>query len=233
MVGVSVILPTYNERDNVERLITSIMELVNPFEVIVVDDNSPDGTWEIVEGLRERYQNLKLLRRAGKRGLATAIYDGILMAKGDIVAWMDCDSSMSPEYLPPLVKSLEEYDVAVGSRYVKGGRDSRGIGRVLTSWLLNRFASLVLGCGIRDYTSGFIATRRDVFDELNIRGDYGEYCIDFLYNAAKKFKVVEVPYTFTERTLGKSKTFSSILSPLKHAWVYGSTVLRVRFGFYD
>jgi dolichol-phosphate mannosyltransferase len=233
MVTVSVILPTYNEKENIKKLITSIMKITSPFEVIVVDDDSPDRTWEVVEGLKDEYQNLKLIRRTDEKGLVTAIREGIMASKGDAVVWMDCDFSMPPEVIPSLVKTLGESDVAVGSRYAKGGRDARGYFRVLTSWFLNRFASLVLGHGIKDYTSGFVAARKHVFDEIKISGDYGEYCIDFLYNAAKKFKVVELPYTVTDRTVGESKTFPSILSPLKHAWVYGTTVLKVRFGFYD
>jgi dolichol-phosphate mannosyltransferase len=231
MFRVSVILATYNERENIEKLITTIMEIVNPFEVIVVDDESPDGTWKVVESLE--FENLKLLKRVGKRGLPSAISDGIQMAGGDVVVWMDCDFSMHPKNIPSLLSSLDNYDVAVGSRYAKGGRDERNLGRILTSWILNRFAGLVLGRSVKDYTSGFVAAKKYVFEDITLKGDYGEYCIYFLYDVKRRFKVAEVPYTFTDRTLGKSKTFPSIFSPLRHAWVYGMTVLKARFGFHD
>lgn len=226
---ISIILPTYKEAETIEMLIISIMEVVKPFEIIVVDDDSPDGTWKVVEELRKKYPNLVLLRRIEEKGVATAIREGCNRAKGDVILWMDADFSMHPGYISAITDKIGEYDVVVGSRYVNGGKDSRSLDRIITSRLLNGFASLVLSRSIRDYTSGLVAVKREVFDEIEIIGGHGEYCIGFLYEATKKFKVIEVPYTFTERLFGVSKTFPSIFSIIKQARVYGFAVLRARF----
>lgn len=225
---VSVILPTYNEKDNIKELIETIRQVASPYEIIVVDDDSPDGTWRLVEKLQEKYGNLRLLRRVGRRGLTTAIEDGVSMAGGDVVVWLDCDLSMPPQIIPKLVAALKDADVAVGSRYANGGGDRRELTRVLTSWMFNAFASLLLGRKIRDYTSGFLAVKKTVVEEVGLRGDYGEYCVDFLYRASKKFKIVEVPYVFVSRKAGKTKTAPSFLKLLKHGLNYGKLVLKLR-----
>src|SRR5690606_10252799 len=138
------------------------------------------------------------------------IWHGIQHAGSDVVLWMDCDLSMPPESIPDLLIQFASpsVDVAIGSRYATGGRD---IGHSVTGQLFSRainlFAGLLLGFHIRDYTSGFVAARRKVFDRLQLRGDYGEYCIDFLYRAGRLgFRVVEVPYDCVERAAGESKT---------------------------
>ena len=231
MVTVSVVLPTYNERDNIGPLIQALLSQVRePVEVWVVDDDSPDGTWQVVQALAEEDPRVHLLRRVGERGLTSAIAAGIAASRGDMVVWMDCDFSMPPEAVPHLVAALEGADVAVGSRYVRGGRD------VGHSWMarafsraINLFASLLLGWGVRDYTSGFIAARRGVLERIPLRGDYGEYCIDLLYRAQRAgYRVVEIPYTCTERASGESKTGANALDYLRRGWKYVWTVLRLR-----
>jgi dolichol-phosphate mannosyltransferase len=233
VVTVSVVLPTYNERDNIGPLIQALLSQVRePVEVWVVDDNSPDGTWQVVQALAEEDPRVHLLRRVGERGLTSAIAAGIAASRGDVVVWMDCDFSMPPEAVPHLVAALEGADVAVGSRYVRGGRD------VGHSWMarafsraINLFASLLLGWGVRDYTSGFIAARREVLERIPLRGDYGEYCIDLLYRAQRAgYRVVEIPYTCTERASGESKTGANALDYLRRGWKYVWTVLRLRLG---
>jgi dolichol-phosphate mannosyltransferase len=231
VVTVSVVLPTYNERDNIGPLIQALLSQVRePVEVWVVDDDSPDGTWQVVQALAEEDPRVHLLRRVGERGLTSAIAAGIAASRGDMVVWMDCDFSMPPEAVPHLVAALEGADVAVGSRYVRGGRD------VGHSWMarafsraINLFASLLLGWGVRDYTSGFIAARRGVLERIPLRGDYGEYCIDLLYRAQRAgYRVVEIPYTCTERASGESKTGANALDYLRRGWKYVWTVLRLR-----
>jgi len=233
VVTVSVVLPTYNERDNIGPLIQALLSQVRePVEVWVVDDNSPDRTWQVVQALAEEDPRVHLLRRVGERGLTSAIAAGIAASRGDVVVWMDCDFSMPPEAVPHLVAALEGADVAVGSRYVRGGRD------VGHSWMarafsraINLFASLLLGWGVRDYTSGFIAARREVLERIPLRGDYGEYCIDLLYRAQRAgYRVVEIPYTCTERASGESKTGANALDYLRRGWKYVWTVLRLRLG---
>jgi len=125
MPEVSVVLPTYNERDNIGPLIEAILaNLDQPTRIIVVDDDSPDGTWRVVEEMAAHDQRIELLRRTDERGLTSALNAGIARAKGRVIAWMDCDLSMPPEKLPELVEALAECDLAVGSRYVQGGRDA-------------------------------------------------------------------------------------------------------------
>lgn len=225
---VSVILPTYNERENIVKLINGILKFVPKAEIIVVDDNSPDRTWEVVKNMKKR--KVKVIRRY-ERGLASALALGIKEAKEDVVVWMDADMSMPPSLIPKLLEQLYYYDVAIGSRYVRGGKDARGFMRVVTSWLMNFFAFIVLDYNIKDYDSGFIAVKKNVFKKVGLHTKgYGEYCIRFLYEAAKSgFKVKEVPYTFTERKKGKSKTSEHWWSMLRHAWYYGTTVLKLRF----
>ena len=227
---VSVVLPTYNERDNIAPLIEAIMREASPYEIIVVDDDSPDGTWRVVEELGDRYPNLRLLRRIGRRGLTSALQEGISMAQGNAVVWMDCDFSMPPEAIPRLIHALRHSDIAVGSRYVPGGGDSREFSRVLTSRIFNAFATLMLDRGIRDYTSGFLAVKKKVFYKVKLRGDYGEYCIDFLYKAAESFKITEVPYVNVPRRMGETKTAPKIKDLLRHGVNYSLYVLKLRIG---
>ena len=230
MSNITVIFPTYNERENIEKLILGVKEIVNPYEIIVVDDNSPDETWRVVQELAAQYSNIKLIMRVNKRGLASAISDGIVSSKGDIVVWMDCDFSMPLEAVPKLINALSENDIAIGSRYVEGGRDEREFSRVITSKFFNTFASLLLGRSLTDYTTGFVAAKRDVFDNLDIYGVYGEYCVIFLYNAKKQgFKIAEVPYACIPRNQGETKTAESILALLRHGRNYGMTVLKLWF----
>ncbi|MBC7222873.1 MAG: polyprenol monophosphomannose synthase [Anaerolineae bacterium] len=233
MSTVSVVLPTYNERDNIVPLIQAILlHAQHPTEVWVVDDDSPDGTWQVVQEMAARDPRVHLLRRVGERGLTSAIAAGIAASQGDVVVWMDCDFSMPPEVVPQLAAALDEADVAVGSRYVRGGRDvgHSGMARAF-SWGINLFASLLLGWGVRDYTSGFIAARREVLTRIPLRGDYGEYCIDLLYRAQKAgYRVVEIPYTCVERASGESKTGANVLDYLRRGWKYIWTVLRLRLG---
>jgi len=235
-MDLTVVLPTYNERDNIIPLIERALAALAEYdaEMLVVDDDSPDGTWQAVAELAGRDARVRLIRRTQERGLTTAIAAGISNARGDQVAWMDCDLSMPPEDLPRLAAALQAgADIAAGSRYLPGGRD------VGHSWMalafsrtINLSASLLLGQRITDYTSGFIMARRRVFDRINLRGDYGEYCIDLLYRAARAgFRVVEVPYVCVPREAGESKTATNMLGYLGRGWKYVVTVLRLRLGY--
>ncbi|RMG06809.1 MAG: glycosyltransferase [Planctomycetota bacterium] len=212
---VSVILPSYNEREVIGDTIQGLYEQIQqPLEVIVVDDGSPDGTAEVVRNLQTRFPTLKLIQRTNARGLASAFNRGIIESQGDIVCWMDADMSMPPTVLAEMIRHLDRNDIVVGSRYAPGGKDDRAPVRTLASRLINGFAGLVLGGGIKDYDSGFVAVRRTVFDHVSIiPTGYGAYFIEFLYNAhLKGLRIHEVGYCFRDREQGVSKSFASLRS---------------------
>ncbi|MFA6635519.1 MAG: polyprenol monophosphomannose synthase [Candidatus Omnitrophota bacterium] len=227
---ITIVLPTYNEAENTPRL---IMSLENSFkdslEILVVDDDSPDKTWQIVEsmGLPE----VRVIRRIGERGLATAIARGVDEARGDIVGWMDVDMCHPPSLLPQMLSFLNEYDVVIGSRYVNGGKDDRGPFRVFTSRLINRFAGLLLGFYVKDYDSGFILIKKEVIDRVGFPSSgYGDYFIELMYRCKRNgFKVKEVPYVFRDREVGESKTAGSLMDFFKLGFGYITRIVKLRF----
>jgi dolichol-phosphate mannosyltransferase len=208
---VSIILATYNESENIRDIISAIFtSLPDPVEIIVVDDDSPDLTWKIATEVGDL--RVKVIRRVKTRGLASAINRGIIESRGDFIGWMDADMCHPPALLPGMLTSLQECDVVIGSRYMKGGKDDRDPSRVLSSRFINRIASLVLGHGILDYDSGFILMHRHVLDSVSLSPKgYGAYFIEFIYACCRKdMKVIEIPYTFTERTKGISKSNTNL-----------------------
>lgn len=232
MPKISIVLPTYNEKDNIVELIKAIQKsLGDSTEIVVVDDDSPDKTWQKVERITN--ENIKLLKRLNQRCLTTAISDGIAMSTGEIVGWMDCDFSMPPELLSSMVKILNDdaYDIVIGSRYIKGGSDSRDTPlAMLSAKLLNNCIKYFLNPSINDYTTGFVVAKRKVLEEIRLRGDYGEYCIDFLYRALKKgYKIKEIPYKCIPRKFGESKTAPGLFKFFMRGIKYITTVMRLKF----
>jgi glycosyltransferase involved in cell wall biosynthesis len=229
MAKVSVILPTFNERESISDLIFAIQHTLPSPEIIVVDDNSPDGTWQIVRTLAHQHPAVRLIHRTSERGLTSAIQRGIDEATGDVIGWMDCD--MSPATLLVLLARIEQgADIAIASRYAPGGKDARGGMPVAFSWVINTAAKVCVDwrSPVRDYTTGFVAARRQVFTNLRLRGDYGEYCIDFLVHAVRQgFRVVEVGYVCESRTVGESKTAPSFWGFIRRGRKYVTTVLRL------
>ena len=228
---ISIILATFNEREPVRTTITELLK-VSPeaMEIIVVDDDSPDGTWSVAESLN--LPSVKVIRRVGTRGLASAFNRGIIESRGEYVGWLDADMCMPPEMIPKMYRMIKEdgYDLVVGSRYAPGGTDDRAPFRVLSSRLINTFARLVLGYGIRDYDSGFVLLRRSVFDSISLmpRG-YGEYFIEFVYHACRKgLRVGEVGYYFRDRTVGVSKSMPNVLSFFRTVLKYAIRILAVK-----
>lgn len=222
---VSIILATYNERENIRDTIQGIFHYVtDSVEVIVVDDDSPDGTWHIAHSLGDPH--VIVIRRVGTRGLASAFNRGIIESRGEIVGWMDADMSMPPSLLPQMIEKLKDYDIVIGSRYVEGAKDDRAPLRVFASWLINRLAGLILGFGIKDYDSGFVVLRRTVFDRVSIiPTGYGAYFMEFLYTCCKKgLTVYEVPFVFRDRAKGVSKSAPSLFRFFKTGLGY---VLRI------
>lgn len=209
---VSIVLATYNERENILDTISSIFEHVkDPVEVIVVDDDSSDMTWKLVEDHKD--PRVKLIRRVDTRGLASAFNRGIIESRGSVVGWMDADMCMPPSLLPAMIAKLDEYDIVVGSRYAPGGIDDRAFLRVASSRFINGLATKVLGYSIKDYDSGFVVLKRTVFDKVSIiPTGYGAYFMEFIYTCRKKgLTVYEIPYVFRDRAKGISKSAPSIL----------------------
>lgn len=241
MTLVCTVLPTFNERDNIAALIDGILEhAVTPHLVLVVDDNSPDGTAEVVRQCCARHNTpttrVALYVRTGQKGLTSAIQCGIDLAvytfEADIVTWMDCDLSMPPADVARLVRAITEEgaEVAVGSRWVPGGDDvAHGRMARTLSRIINRGAVALLGGEVHDYTSGFIAGRAALFRTLRLRGDYGEYCIDLLARAVRSgFVVREVAYVCVPRTAGESKTGASLWDYLVKGRKYVATLWELR-----
>lgn len=244
---VCTVLPTYNELANIGPLIERLLAAnATPYLVLVVDDNSPDGTWQAVERLAALHPHpppagapagsVVLIRRLNESGLTSAIQRGIDEAIASygaaIVTWMDCDLSMPPEDVPRLVAAIRQQgaDLAVGSRWVPGGADlAHGAMPRTLSWIINHFAMLLLGDQVHDYTSGFIAGRAEVFRQLRLRGDYGEYCIDLLARASRLgFQLQEVPYTCVPRAAGDSKTGAHLGDYLGKGRKYVAAVVALR-----
>jgi dolichol-phosphate mannosyltransferase len=231
---VSIILATYNERENIADMLHAILAaLPDPLEIIVVDDNSPDQTWKLAAEFGD--PRVKVIRRMNTRGLASAINRGVIESRGAFIGWMDSDMCHPPSLLPAMLDALKTCDVVIGSRYVKGGKDDRDPSRVLSSCLVNRLAGLVLGQGIQDFDSGFILMHRYVFNSVSlIPSGYGAYFIEFIYACRRKgLKVVEIPYTFTERLKGVSKSNVNLLQFGLAGIGYLTRILRVRFAHLD
>ncbi len=226
---VSIVLATYNERENILDTIHNIFENVkDSTEIIVVDDDSDDRTWELVEQLDD--PRVKLIRRVATRGLASAFNRGIIESRGDVVGWMDADMCMPPSLLPVMIDKLKEYDIVVGSRYAPGGVDDRAFLRVASSRLINGLATLVLGYGIRDYDSGFVVLRRTVFDKVSIiPTGYGAYFMELLYTCRTKgLTVYEIPYVFRDRAKGISKSAPSLYKFFRTGMQYVMRIFTAR-----
>ena len=221
---VSVILPTYNESRNIGPLIDDITELLKNrnYEIIVVDDDSPDGTMNVVEEKNKQNRRVNLICRTDRRGLTSALNDGIAHAQGEIVLWMDSDFQMPPSVVPELIEKVENgYDAAIGSRFIKVDADLRhknekirgivGVHRNLSK-LICRLTSRAFKSEIKDWTSGFIAIKRELLDGVDLFGDYGEYFIYLVhYLENRGYRVVEVPYDLMTRRYGDSKTLDGYI----------------------
>jgi dolichol-phosphate mannosyltransferase len=211
---VSVIVPTYNEKENLPTLLNAINKVFVDGkiigEVVIIDDNSPDGTGQLAEQLKEKYEFLKVIHRPSKLGFGSAYKECFLAAESKLLLTMDADLSHDPAYIPRFIEKAEHADVVVGSRYIKGGGIiGWGLYRRLVSKLANFLARIAVGAGVSDMTSGYRAYRKEVFEEVNIAGIKSSgYAIqlEILYEIRKKgFKIDEVPIIFTDRRKGESK----------------------------
>ena len=210
-----IVIPTYNERDNIEELLEAITRIEPAAHLLIVDDNSPDHTSEIVENLiKSTYTDrLFLLKRTGKMGLGTAYLDGFkwaLTRDYDYIFEMDADLSHNPKYLPDFLAAIQTHDVVVGSRYVPGGGVRNwGVIRKFISRGGSLYARTILGIPLRDLTSGFKCFRSEVLRAIDLDGIKSNgysFQIEMTYRAkCKGFRVVETPIVFEDRTVGKSK----------------------------
>ena len=215
-----VIIPTYNEKENVEKMIRKVFSLPREFHLLIVDDGSPDGTADIVKRLQSEFSDkLFIEERKGKLGLGTAYIHGFKwgLAKAyETIFEMDCDFSHNPNDLTRLLEACEKgADVAVGSRYCKGGGvHNWPLGRILMSYFASVYVRLVLWIPIKDTTAGFKCYKRKVLETIaldKIRFMGYAFQIEMKYNAYKKgFKITEVPILFTDRVEGYSKMNTKI-----------------------
>ena len=226
---VSIIIPTYNESENIINILHSIKEIIPKnilTQTIVVDDNSPDGTGKLVEDYLKNVKKMadhtiEIIHRKAKNGLGSAILNGIQQAKGDTIVVMDCDFSHPPQIIPKLVESIKkyQYDIAVASRYIKGGK--------IQGWsqkrkLMSKFATLIakkgLGVNTKDPMSGFFAFKRSIIKELNFDAIGYKILLEIIVKT-KGVNIKEIPYTFQDREFGSSKLgIKTILDYYKSVW---------------
>ncbi|WP_232668691.1 polyprenol monophosphomannose synthase [Pseudonocardia sp. TRM90224] len=217
--AVLVVVPTYNERDNLEPLVSRLRKAVPEADVLVVDDSSPDGTGEIADKLAAADDQVSVLHRPGKSGLGTAYLAGFasaLQGEYTLVVEMDADGSHASEDLPALLTAASTADLVLGSRYVPGGEVRNWPAhRLVFSRLANLYARTALGVPIADVTAGFRVFRRQVLAELPLDAVSSQgYCfqIDMAWRVVRAgFVVREVPITFTERVRGRSKMSMTIV----------------------
>jgi dolichol-phosphate mannosyltransferase len=216
-----VIIPTYNEKENIESIIDAVSSLGVHFDIMVIDDNSPDGTGDIVRGLQEKYKNLKLIEREEKLGLGTAYIKGFKWAleQGyDIIYEMDADFSHNPKDLERLYREcMDGVDLAIGSRHISGVNVVNWpLGRALMSYMASIYVRLITGMKIKDTTAGFKAYKREVLETIdldNIRSRGYAFQIEMKFTTWKfGFRVKEIPIIFTERQEGASKMSGGIFN---------------------
>ncbi len=229
---VAVILPTYNEKGNINRLISKISEKLSEnkigFDITVIDDDSEDGTAEEVKKSNNN-NTVNLIVRKNEKGLASAIKTGIKNSFGDVLIFMDTDFNHNPKDIPRLLEHCDQYDIVNGSRFIKGGGMEGAKLRWVASLFFNKFCSLFLGLKTKDNQSGFIAIKKSTLDKFNydeIFSGYGDYAIRLFYLAKKKnLKIKEIPVIYSKRTSGESKTRF-----VKHTIQYLKTILNLKGG---
>jgi dolichol-phosphate mannosyltransferase len=216
-VKLTIVIPTYNEAENVRSMTEALFDLDIPsLDILIVDDESPDGTGLIADELVTQHPNrVHVLHRTGQRGLGRAYVDGFRWALehgADLVVQMDCDFSHSPSYIPQFLDHIKEYDVVVGSRYVPGGKTDEdwSWGRWLLSWWANSiYTRLILGCKTRDATAGFKCWRRETLqgvDLSRIRSQGYIFQVEMAYVTERLgYRVLEIPIYFEDRRIGQSK----------------------------
>ena len=224
---ISIILSTYNEASVIKKSINEIFLKIKNVEIVVVDDDSDDGTLEIINSIDNK--NLKVFSRTS-RGLASAFLLGMINTNGDYIGWTDSNMPQLTHHFNEMIKKLDTYDVVLLSRYIEGGGDERSKLRILSSKIINFICRLILDKDIKDYTSSIFLMRKEVLNYgVPIAYGHGEFFIEFLYKIKKNgMKICELPYVQPPDVEG-SKTASSILRFFTLGFGYLIRILITRF----
>ena len=214
-----IISPTYNEKKNIQSLVKKVLKPNKNYDLLIIDDNSPDGTSDMVQELQKDYDNLYLEKREKKAGLGTAYIFGFkwaLKRNYEAIVQIDADLSHDPADIPRLISNLDNYQLVIGSRYIKGvSVVNWPIRRLILSYGANLYSSIITGMPIKDCTGGFKAWRREVLESINlnkIRSQGYSFQIEMNFRAwIKKFKIHEEPIIFVDRTIGESKMSKKIM----------------------
>ena len=214
-----VVVPTYNERDNIENLVAEILVQSDDIDTLIVDDNSPDGTGAIIDRMASANPRVHVIHRAGKLGLGSAYREGFkyaLAQKAEYIVEMDADFSHDPAMLPLFLEKIKEFDVVVGSRYLNGvSVVNWPIRRLILSYCANVYARTITGLKISDCTGGFKCFRRNVLESIQLDGiksDGYSFQIEMNYRCVENgFRVGEIPIIFIDRHAGESKMSKKII----------------------
>lgn len=227
-----VIIPTYNEKPNIKKIIEAVFQVNHSYHILVVDDNSPDKTASIVKRLQKKYRRLYLVQREFKEGLGPAYISGFnfaLKKKFDYIIQMDADFSHDPKMVPELIALSEGKQLVIGSRYIRGGKiKGWHKKRLFLSWLGNFYAKMILGFQIKDWTSGFCCWPKKILTKVSPKTidfpDGYAFQVALKFRALKRgFKPIEKPIIFRERRRGKSKMSAGIINEAS------ITILRLKF----
>jgi dolichol-phosphate mannosyltransferase len=226
-----VIIPTYNEKENIEKIVPAVLEKDEILDILIVDDNSPDGTGAIADRMAQENKKIKVLHRPGKSGLGTAYIAGFKYALEngyDYIFEMDADFSHDPKYIPEFLKAIKEADLVLGSRYINGVNVINWpMSRLLLSYYANVYSRWVTGLPVKDATGGFKCYRKEVLKAIDldkVKSNGYSFQIEMSFRAWEKgFKVKELPIVFEDRRAGHSKMSKKIVR--EAVWM----VWRLRF----
>tara|TARA_B100000029_G_C17575492_1_gene958008 strand:- start:1140 stop:1838 length:699 start_codon:yes stop_codon:yes gene_type:complete len=218
--NISIILSTYNEKTSIEFTINEILKNLPNAQIVIVDDDSPDGTFDILKKFESN--NIKIYKRKKNKGLATAFLTGLINTDGNVVGWLDSNMGSLSSKFPEMISKLDNYDIVLLSRYINGGSDDRNFVRVFSSKLINHLARFLLRSKIKDLSSGiFVMNRSVLLDVVPVATGHGEFFVEFLSHAEKKGnRILEIPYIHPVDLEGNSKSFPNIFRFLYLGFFY-------------
>jgi dolichol-phosphate mannosyltransferase len=232
-----IIIPTFNEVENIDKLIRDIKAVDSNVHILVVDDNSPDGTAQRVNKLKQEIDDIYLIEREGKKGLGTAYVAGFKFALQngyEYIFEMDADFSHDPKEIPNFIKAMDDADLVIGSRYIKGVNVVNWpLSRLLLSYFANQYTRIITGLPVCDTTAGYKCIKRNVLQTIDLEeihsGGYS-FQIEMNFKAWKKgFRIKEIPIIFIDRALGKSKMSKKIVR--EAIWIVWKLKFKSMFGF--